>query len=241
MTGQDDATDEAEVLRLTLKVAHPDCWSLQVTDRHDGGLINHGAFPLAEGNIRGLFTAFGDTRAQVNDLVEATRASALTESVVELSSGLQTHAEGFDPGNATQDIFVEYSEEDSIEPALTSAGFIHEGPVRIYDGYEYWPVVAQCDRADLEERLATVRDRMDATIEVQHISSGRSHSGGSTQYLRLLSQRQREVFELARREGYYQWPREVSLQDLADELDISKTTFTEHLRKAEAKLLNDIR
>ncbi|WP_439025917.1 helix-turn-helix domain-containing protein [Haloarchaeobius sp. DT45] len=239
MAQQDDGDEE--VLRLTLKVAHPDCWSLQVTDQHDAGLINHGAFPLSDGNIKGLFTAFGDTRAEVTELVEATRASVLTQSVLELSSGLKMNADGFDPGNTTQDIFVEYSEEDSIEPALTSTGFIHEGPVRIYDGYEYWPVVAQCDRQDLEDRLETVRAEKDASIEVQHISSVTSLSGGSTQYLQLLSQRQREVFELARRENYYQWPREVSLQELADELGISKTTFTEHLRKAEAKLLNDIR
>jgi predicted DNA binding protein len=239
MAQRDDGDEE--VLRLTLKVAHPDCWSLQVTRQHDGGLINHGAFPLSDGNIKGLFTAYGDTRAAVAELVEATRRSPLTESVLELSGGLTTNAEGFDPGNATQDIFVAYSQEDSIEPTLTSTGFIHEGPVRIYDGHEYWPVVAQCDRGDLDGRLETVREEKDATIEVQHISSVQSLSGGSTQYLQLLSQRQREVFELARRENYYQWPREVSLQELADELGISKTTFTEHLRKAEAKLLNDIR
>ncbi|WP_435363464.1 helix-turn-helix domain-containing protein [Haloarchaeobius sp. DYHT-AS-18] len=239
MTQQDD--EEDEVLRLTLKVAHPDCWSLQVTDQHDAGLLNHGAFPLSDGNIKGLFTAFGDTRDEVAELVDATRDSPLTQSVLELSGGLKMNTDGFDPGNATQDIFVQYSEKDSIEPALTSNGFIHEGPVRIYDGYEYWPVVAQCPRGELDDRLETVREEKDATIDVQHISSVQSLSGGSTQYLQLLSQRQREVFELARRENYYQWPREVSLQELADELDISKTTFTEHLRKAEAKLLNDIR
>ncbi|SEM06288.1 HTH DNA binding domain-containing protein [Haloferax larsenii] len=53
----------------------------------------------------------------------------------------------------------------------------------------------------------------------------------------LLSDRQREVFELARERGYYAIPREVSGSDLADELGISKTTLHEHLRKVEAKLL----
>jgi len=52
----------------------------------------------------------------------------------------------------------------------------------------------------------------------------------------VLSERQREVFKLARRRGYYEWPREVSATELAEELDVSKATALEHLRKAEAKI-----
>ena len=52
-----------------------------------------------------------------------------------------------------------------------------------------------------------------------------------------LSERQREVYDLARAEGYYSWPRETSAGDLAAELDVSKATLLEHLRKAESKLL----
>jgi predicted DNA binding protein len=46
------------------------------------------------------------------------------------------------------------------------------------------------------------------------------------------------VYEHARNAGYYEWPREASTRELADELDVSKTTLLEHLRKAEAKLLD---
>ena len=53
-----------------------------------------------------------------------------------------------------------------------------------------------------------------------------------------LTPAQREVFELARERDYYQWPHGVSTRELADELDVSKTTMLEHLRKAEGKLLD---
>lgn len=56
--------------------------------------------------------------------------------------------------------------------------------------------------------------------------------------LDTLTRSQREAFELAREEGYYRWPREVSTRELAAEMDISKTTLLEHLRKAESKLLD---
>jgi predicted DNA binding protein len=55
--------------------------------------------------------------------------------------------------------------------------------------------------------------------------------------LPALSARQREVFELARARGYYEWPRAVSATDLAEEVGVAKATVLEHLRKAEAKLL----
>jgi len=46
------------------------------------------------------------------------------------------------------------------------------------------------------------------------------------------------VYEHAREAGYYEWPRGASTRELADDLDVSKTTLLEHLRKAESKLLD---
>jgi len=52
-----------------------------------------------------------------------------------------------------------------------------------------------------------------------------------------LTDRQFEVIECALNEGYFEWPREASSEEIADELDISRATFLEHLRKAQSKLL----
>jgi predicted DNA binding protein len=52
-----------------------------------------------------------------------------------------------------------------------------------------------------------------------------------------LTIRQRNAFELAAKEGYYSYPREVILKKLAALSGISFSTFHAHLRKAEAKLL----
>jgi predicted DNA binding protein len=53
----------------------------------------------------------------------------------------------------------------------------------------------------------------------------------------ILSDRQAEVVMLALEDGYYEWPREADAETLAGRLDISHSTFLEHLRKAESKLL----
>lgn len=57
------------------------------------------------------------------------------------------------------------------------------------------------------------------------------------QALDSLTERQREVLEVAHRHGYYEWPRESTGEDVAKSLDISAPTLTEHLRRAEAKLV----
>ncbi len=53
-----------------------------------------------------------------------------------------------------------------------------------------------------------------------------------------LTERQRVVIREALDRGYYEWPREIKSSELADELDISRATLQEHLRKAERTLLS---
>lgn len=53
-----------------------------------------------------------------------------------------------------------------------------------------------------------------------------------------LTARQRQVLGLAYRRGYFDSPRRSTGEDLADALDISPSTFLEHLRTAERKLLS---
>jgi predicted DNA binding protein len=51
-----------------------------------------------------------------------------------------------------------------------------------------------------------------------------------------LTDRQREVLTAAYRAGYFEYPREQSASDVADQLDVSRPTFQEVLRAAERNL-----
>ncbi|RQG96461.1 helix-turn-helix domain-containing protein [Natrarchaeobius chitinivorans] len=52
----------------------------------------------------------------------------------------------------------------------------------------------------------------------------------------VLTDRQRQIFELAHDEGYYAVPRETTHRELADRLGISPGTVGEHLQRIEVKL-----
>ncbi|MFC3958372.1 bacterio-opsin activator domain-containing protein [Halovivax cerinus] len=52
-----------------------------------------------------------------------------------------------------------------------------------------------------------------------------------------LTEQQRSSIEAAYFRGFFEWPRLASGEDVADSLDIAPSTFHQHLRKAESKLV----
>jgi hypothetical protein len=220
---------------MALKVWHPDCWTLQTTEQVDAGLIGHGVY-LHDGIVSGRFTAYADTTDQITELADAIEQSPLTDEVKLINEYFSPTLRTDAAGNATQELLVEYKPNNSIHQAFVSRGFVPEEEIRIHDGYEYWTVIVAASRGTIREQLEEVRTEMDAEITVEGMKSGQTDAGPCDQS-RQLSERQREVFELAQREGYYMWPRECSASDLAETVGISKTTLLEHLRKAESKIL----
>ncbi|WP_306053982.1 helix-turn-helix domain-containing protein [Natronococcus wangiae] len=223
--------------RLQLDIWHPDCWTLEVTAGGPGGLLGHGVHRIDDA-ATGRFTAYARSTGELEELVDAIDASSLVDSVWTVE---QNHAtEGVTTGteNATTGLIVRYDLANSINDALVSRGFIPDEPVRITGGREYWTVVTHEDRTAVAEKLDEVREEHSASVVVESMTALRDDVADGMFRTDRLSERQREVFELARRRHYYRWPREVSAAELAAELDIAESTFLEHLRKAEEKLLD---
>jgi len=55
-----------------------------------------------------------------------------------------------------------------------------------------------------------------------------------------LTDRQQEVLRSAYLAGYYEWPRDTTAEQLADQLDIASATLHQHLRRAERNLLDTL-
>ena len=55
-----------------------------------------------------------------------------------------------------------------------------------------------------------------------------------------LTERQREILVEAHERGYYDVPRRINSEELANKLKIDKSTVVEHLRKAENRLVSQI-
>ncbi|SFG06103.1 hypothetical protein SAMN04488063_1300 [Halopelagius inordinatus] len=236
-------TATATGTRLTLDLWHPNCWAIEATDRLPGGILAHAIYTapetLGEGEtVNGLFTAYGESAEEVERLLDAIEESDRAGEVRELQERFGRSAARVAPGRVAREFFLEYDPGDMICPVLLRHGFVHSAPSRIEGGREYWKVCFAGERGEIEANLEAVRDESGAEISVARIASSETVEPERERRLGTLTSTQKEVFELARDRGYYQWPRGISTRDLAEEFDISKTTLLEHLRKAEAKLLD---
>ncbi|MDS0474419.1 helix-turn-helix domain-containing protein [Natrinema sp. 1APR25-10V2] len=88
----------------------------------------------------------------------------------------------------------------------------------------------------LREALADVPPELDVTIE----RIGPYPDAGE-HILALLTDRQREVLDIALSLGYYDVPRQATHSDIADRLDCSVATVGEHLQKIESRVFEHIR
>jgi len=73
-------------------------------------------------------------------------------------------------------------------------------------------------------------------VKVEVVSI-RELDGQSKDVFADLTGRQREVLSVAVEMGYYEDPRAVTQDDIADELDVSSATVGEHLRRIEREIL----
>lgn len=98
------------------------------------------------------------------------------------------------------------------------------------------------------ERLGDVISQLDGRADgwrLRRLSSADDQhqpvTGGTSQPSSLnLTEKQREAVELAVEEGYYDRPRDVSLGDLAERLDITRSALSQRLNAVESKLVTDL-
>jgi predicted DNA binding protein len=227
-------------LELTLDIWHPECWTLHVTADTNADLLGHGLYSTSD-TVYGLFTASSDSVSEVNQAIADVRASPLTTAVWPMP-----RAEHPGPpattGTATEGVLVEWGIDagENIVDSLVAHGFLPRETYRMLDGREQWRVVTTMGRHEAEETLEDVSAATDSDIRIVRIAASGRQPRGPLQ-LDALSPRQREVFEYACQQGYYDWPRNVSATDLANDLELSKSTVVEHLRKAESRLFTPYR
>lgn len=117
-------------------------------------------------------------------------------------------------------------------------------PCVIHSGQEVYRIFSW--KRDNFSRLVNSIREMGGKVELKSIGS--SSIDGYTesmivtmsQLLSGMTSKQVEVLAYALRRGYFNQPSRVNTAELADSLHISPSTLTEHLRKAEAKLLTNL-
>ncbi|SFS44803.1 helix-turn-helix domain-containing protein [Halostagnicola kamekurae] len=86
--------------------------------------------------------------------------------------------------------------------------------------------------------LWTIRDRLleeDITADLRRVTDVTAETTRDTR----LTPEQQEALEAALEEGYFEIPRQISMEELAETLDISHQALSERLRRAYETLVNE--
>lgn len=104
-----------------------------------------------------------------------------------------------------------------------------------FDGHEYWEV-ASWKREELQKFIKSLKSHMDI-CEIMKMENSPLTDIYFPNVMPKLSKHQKNAVEIAYENGYYSYPRKITLEKLAKIAKIGISTFQEHLRKAEIKIL----
>jgi len=114
--------------------------------------------------------------------------------------------------------------------------YIISKPVHVAsDGWEYWEV-ACLDRKELNKIIKAARKYYHGKLF--SLKEEKLKSVTSLELTPNLTDKQFEAITSAYKKGYYNYPRKLTIPELAKLTKRSYSTFQEHLRKAENKLID---
>jgi len=154
----------------------------------------------------------------------------VTEQPEEVVEAMRTHEAIItfellesDPGR----ILTKYeTPQTGLYAFAESSALAIEFPVEVRNGWYRFDLTGTRDEL---EKLRAALDESPRSYELESLVT-------RTDTDSLLTDRQREVLEVAVREGYYAVPRDCTLAEVSETLGVDKSTTSTVLRRAEARL-----
>lgn len=136
---------------------------------------------------------------------------------------------------------LERSRNIKIPARIYSRSIFFVKPVYVdKDGYEYWEV-ASFEKSILTKYLSEIKKQREFEVELQNLSQSRLKFIWYEKTMPPLTEKQKKAFELAVEYGYYKFPRKINLEKLSKLMKISISTYQEHLRVAESKIIPSLK
>jgi len=134
--------------------------------------------------------------------------------------------------------------DNSTVAMIEWAGCIPVMPVNYRGGLEYCRVLA-FTKDSLNGAISSLSKVSKLEIENKSVIPRESARGAITvpvdEFLGTLTKKQLAAFIAAMQMGYYGMPKGVTIDEIASEQGMKRSTYEEHLRKAELKILQAVR
>ena len=129
-------------------------------------------------------------------------------------------------------VFVLIEGDDHIAPLMSKEIFFLK-PVFFKGGYEYWEI-GSWEKAPITKFYEECK----SVAQIKLLKLQEEDPAVFIQYaIPKLTQKQSDAIQLALEYGYYSYPREISVEELAKISKTPRSTYQEHLRKAESKMM----
>jgi predicted DNA binding protein len=132
---------------------------------------------------------------------------------------------------------LEKSEENAVR--FFTPKILFTKPVLIdKQGFETWQIASH-ERKEIENFLGKVEKHFD-NYKLLKLKETKIDNVFFPRLMPNLTELQKRAIELAIQNGYYKTPREIDLRKLAKLMSLSLSTYQQHLRAAEEKLIPNI-
>jgi predicted DNA binding protein len=208
----------------SIRVKH-ECPYRKISERHPDLTIRE--WPLSDCQVLEIST-------------ETTPTDELLDEITQLGSVLHESKDDSGYHVVTQSCLC--SLEQSIIDRFEDHNCLYQSPTIYRQGWEHYTVVA-FDEADIRELLSDLRSDRDIELLSKTSIADKQipHTlfAPANQLFENITDRQLAALQLALERGYYEQPRKTSRRELAEQTAVARSTYEEHLRKAENKLLTN--
>ena len=211
------------VIEMELAIGNEGLFFGDLSAAFDCRLTYEGSLYEEDGSVVMLFAVKG---VEGTDLIEASRAHEGIQDATIVSESEDGSVIEFRV--AEPPLVAELAERGAETTAITA----HEGETRIT-----LELPASADPRSIIEQLAEQYPSTDLVARREQERSGQTKQELVADIENRLTDRQRMAIQKAYLGGFFDWPRTISGEDLAESMDISPSTYHQHLRTAERKVL----
>jgi len=199
---------------MKFSIVHEGCWGSLLTRKFKVyGFLTHCQF--YKNHAKGVLTIKSKEKKTLHEIKEFLRRFPSIRKIDVLEVGEDNVVFRLDT----------FSERTVTEAVLKNDCIIISS-VELKDGREIWRVAANS-----KKQLLKLLHELKKLGKVEVLKLKRMS------YDAKLTKKQLTILNIARELGYYDWPRRITLTELAKRVGLSKSTVAEHLRKAESKLV----
>ncbi|WP_435348675.1 PAS domain S-box protein [Haloarchaeobius sp. HRN-SO-5] len=194
----------------------------------DGTVTLDRTIPIGDGSYLEYGTATGDAMATVEGVVDADSFPHWESVNVLWTDGNETRFE------------IELTEPPVISLVAARGGYVDEARLEDGDFSMKIHLAPNTDVRHVSEAIQELYPGLELLTRRQKQRSGALAMHLERTLDEKFTDRQRTAIETAYRGGYFEWPRESSGEEVADSIGVSSSTFHQHLRKAQNKLLTTV-